>query len=385
MIKIYMSIVISLFIITNSMAQMEDTKKQESENIDCKQCHLCEIPTAANPCLKACPRFDALNIHKKVKQEPDIIIIDVLSNLYVPVVFSHQLHAEMSDMSGGCQICHHHNPTGAILVCKDCHEVSVKRADLSRPGLKGAYHRQCLGCHREWSHTTKCAICHALKSAVKKAEADSADLTDIVGTSHPPFSQPEKIVYETDSDEGKLVTFYHDQHVDLFGFDCVNCHQKENCSKCHDLGKPTLAEQLLPGKPIKIHKSEAEHHQKCFNCHEDAKCNLCHDNEEKRPFNHQLSSGWKLKLYHQGLPCGRCHINMEISKKISRQCVTCHKDWRNGSFNHAVTGLKLDENHRDNDCKDCHINNNYSSAPQCNECHDQEIVYPKRLPGNRVF
>ena len=65
--------------------------------------------------------IDAQNSHNKIKPEPDIIIIDVLSNLYVPVIFSHQLHAEMSDMFGGCQICHHHNPLGAILVCKDCH------------------------------------------------------------------------------------------------------------------------------------------------------------------------------------------------------------------------------------------------------------------------
>ncbi len=381
--KIYIIVFICLAIATCGMAQMDIVKGSDKKKIDCKQCHLCENPTAVNPCLKMCPRFDALSSPHTTKLKPDVIIIDIISDLYVPVVFSHQLHAEMSDMSGGCQICHHHNPPGAILACRDCHEVSVKRADLNRPGLKGAYHRQCLGCHREWSHTTKCSICHALKSALKTTEA-SADSTDIVGTTHPPFSQPEKIVYETSSDEGKLITFYHNEHVNLFGFACVNCHQKENCSKCHDLAKPTLAEQLLPGKPVKIHKSEAEHHMKCSACHENAKCNFCHDNKEKMPFNHLVSSGWKLKSYHQGLSCIRCHINMEISKKISHQCSACHKGWYSGNFNHTVTGLKLDENHKDNDCGDCHINSNYSTTPECQECHDQDIAFPKELPGKRV-
>ena len=57
-------------------------------------------------------------------------------------------------MGGGCENCHHYNTSGPILKCSSCHESSRKREDVSIPDLKGAYHRQCMDCHREWSHDT---------------------------------------------------------------------------------------------------------------------------------------------------------------------------------------------------------------------------------------
>lgn len=319
-------------------------------------------------------------MHDSADDAPDVIIMDLLSNIYVPVVFSHQLHAQMADMSGGCQICHHYNPPGAILDCGECHENSPKRADLSKPSLKGAYHRQCLGCHREWSHSTDCVVCHALRSKETEEQVES-DITDIIETTHPPILEPDKLVFETNNEDGPIVSFYHTEHVDLFSLKCVNCHTKEGCIKCHDLSQPTLAEQIKTGQKIKIHKSEDDHHKACFNCHSNEKCNFCHSDKEKNPFNHLTRTGWNLSPYHNKIVCDQCHREEQKYSGLNKNCHNCHSDWNQENFNHTLTGLILDENHIENDCEDCHVDLIYLRTPGCDNCHEEDISYPKQKPG----
>jgi hypothetical protein len=100
---------------------------------------------------------------------PETITIDSLATLYGPVEFSHAQHAEIA---GNCAKCHHHSPKGVTTACGECHEAIVvyhystdkKGPDL---GLKGAYHRQCMGCHEKMgSGPLGCTDCHEKK--VKK-------------------------------------------------------------------------------------------------------------------------------------------------------------------------------------------------------------------------
>lgn len=96
------------------------------------------------------------------------------------------------DLAEGCETCHHHT-TGspvagspcvachggkgkaATVSCKGCHlpepftsealrakEADITRYHLDKPGLKGAYHLGCLGCHKEMGAPTGCRECHAL-------------------------------------------------------------------------------------------------------------------------------------------------------------------------------------------------------------------------------
>ena len=377
--------IIILVLIGVTFVQTSEKKQHSEQKIDCQLCHSCDNPTKKDPCLKECPRLQLIKVHGSPEEGPEVVIIDELSDisdLYVPVVFSHKLHAEMSELSGGCSICHHRNPPEAkrILTCKECHEPTPIKADLSKMGLKGAYHRQCLGCHREWSHTTECAVCHALKST-EDTKVASVDSSDIMGTKHPPIPEPGKIIYETDYKKGKLVTFYHDEHTKLFGIKCADCHQKESCNKCHDLSKPTLAEQIASSGPIKVDKSVEEQHQPCFSCHQNEKCSKCHGNKSKKRFDHALSANWPLKHYHKKIACTRCHGEKTEFTKLNKKCSKCHKVWNSENFNHKVTGLILDENHIENDCEDCHAGRNYMKKPTCDNCHD-DISYPKSKPGS---
>lgn len=100
---------------------------------------------------------------KDIKMGPDEVLINEIEKEYWPVQFSHRLHAEMTAMDRGCQDCHHFQEVGGITACKNCHPPHIADENLEQPGLKGAYHRQCLGCHQDWSHDTQCDICHIKK------------------------------------------------------------------------------------------------------------------------------------------------------------------------------------------------------------------------------
>ncbi|MCX6552096.1 MAG: Ni/Fe-hydrogenase cytochrome b subunit [Acidobacteria bacterium] len=123
-------------------------------------------------------------------------VLSARSEDYEPVAFSHRIHDEL--VGGDCGVCHHrfasdekdrvgtdirefHGQFGVKLggACSTCHQDMEKNppqgcarchgapyeADApSRIGLKGAYHRQCIGCHERQlkpaSAPTACNGCH---------------------------------------------------------------------------------------------------------------------------------------------------------------------------------------------------------------------------------
>jgi Ni/Fe-hydrogenase subunit HybB-like protein len=76
-----------------------------------------------------------------------------------------QMHQEMDVLLGGaCSNCHEDLGTTTFQPCADCHREPVEPDDPTRPGLKAAYHRQCLGCHERTlagaAAPTDCRSCH---------------------------------------------------------------------------------------------------------------------------------------------------------------------------------------------------------------------------------
>ena len=128
-----------------------------------------------------------------IDEAPTSVTIDFLQDLYGPVDFDHQMHAE----SYACNACHHHttgdgtqdntcakchaNSAAADDVsCSDCHQqnktATVSHASptegtsyhIDKPGIKGALHLQCLGCHQTDDGPTGCQDCHAFSQAGRK-------------------------------------------------------------------------------------------------------------------------------------------------------------------------------------------------------------------------
>ena len=364
-----------LIILSNfSFSQSDHVKYYEEFEYSCSTCHECKNPTKKSPCLKSCPRFDLITIYHSAEEAPENIIMNYDyfgPDLYKEVVFSHKVHAEMSNIGGGCAMCHHNNPPGRILPCNNCHTLERKRIDIDLPDLKGAYHRQCIDCHRKWDHKIKCEFCHARNQDGKEDKKNIEQ--SIKNRIHEKIEKPQRIVFETDTDEGEKVTFYHNEHVNLFGFKCTDCHSNESCVKCHD--KNTTGREISESEEI---------HEFCSPCHDvENRCNFCHSNNIKAPFNHAVRTGFSLLKYHNRVSCKNCHGKQKDFKNINNNCNSCHKNWSSENFNHKITGIVLDENHIENDCEDCHKNSKYNLNPSCEDCHDK-IKFPDKIPGKRI-
>jgi len=288
-------------------------------------------------------------------ERPEIVIIDHLADLYRPVVFAHNLHAEMSNMTGGCENCHHYSEqSGSIPACRECHDPDPTLGTLGQPSLKGAYHRQCINCHLDWSHENACGFCH--EQVEGSLAAVPRDTTDIVGVPHPLIEAQATYIYETTHDEGRLVTFHHIDHVDKFGKVCADCHRGDSCSHCHS------SEKIEP-TPI-------EHVSTCCSCHGERDCNFCHSDESQPQFEHMASTGWDLAPYHNEVSCSVCHGNPESFEHPESTCTDCHIHWEVDSFDHSVTGVILDDDHIEEDCDSCHMDMDFSTEPSCTDCHD---------------
>jgi hypothetical protein len=242
--------------------------------VGCKQCHECEIPTKLNPCLKKCPRDRMVTAHPSADSGPAIVTLNSLTgtpDVYEPVKFDHRGHAHMSDMSGGCAQCHHYNLTGDVLACKACHAVgaSSKNVDLSKPNLKGAYHRQCVNCHRESGLETTCdGVCHRPKSANSAAVAEARPEKAAVHV-----MKPDRLVFESANADAKTVTFYHSDHTERFGLACSSCHTNERCSTCH-------RSDAASAKPLNHLEGG---HDRCSTCHTVTEnCEKCHGTTPSR-------------------------------------------------------------------------------------------------------
>lgn len=250
---------------------------------------------------------------------PNILVIEQLSNQYVPVRFNHKSHIQpMAVMGMECSNCHHYSLPDSFPPCRKCHsqtrgEISSK-FPLDRPSLEGAYHRKCINCHREWSHDIECSACHTKKVA---GETVKIDVTADVDWEHPVMEAEDRKVYNTNYHGGPIVTFLHKEHVELFEIDCVDCHREGNCSFCHPFGVE---------KPKEAAKSELEIHKSCVSCHllED-NCQQCHTNTTKQGFDHGKRTGWPLEGDHIELKCRSCHIGKGTFSKLEAECDACHK------------------------------------------------------------
>lgn len=164
------------------------SKKAGKENQDsCKTCHSISPDQLqpADPALVA--KAALLNQSSRytvvaVDKIPETITIEALSNEYQPSKFPHRKivqaifkrveKSEMAkvfhtDQAGICMGCHHNSPKSLEPPkCVSCHNKKGQGPD-GRPGLKGAYHGQCITCHQKMKveavAATDCVKCHEKK------------------------------------------------------------------------------------------------------------------------------------------------------------------------------------------------------------------------------
>jgi hypothetical protein len=109
---------------------------------------------------------------------PDTVKIGILSKKFKPAVMPHRAIVDSlagyitrskiaahfhGDKNVLCQGCHHHGAIGLKpALCENCHGKPFNEHALFKPGLKGAFHGQCVGCHEVMhiKETSDCTLCH---------------------------------------------------------------------------------------------------------------------------------------------------------------------------------------------------------------------------------
>ena len=150
----------------------------------CTTCHSGSLERLANPAKKAEPET---LFPEKLKTEMEL---GLLEKEYLPSKFKHKdIVKALTDISNKsplatyfhkeetslCRSCHHIGPLEKgkpVAPCSTCHTLRPE-PDSKTPTLLGAYHQQCIGCHRymkrpENKMPMKCEGCHKVKPAAAK-------------------------------------------------------------------------------------------------------------------------------------------------------------------------------------------------------------------------
>lgn len=159
----------------------------------CRTCHMdpveAGIQTASMDSKDVARRLlDSRKMTRATFKDEDIpekVIIKELSDKYEPAEMPHRKIVTTlmknigknklagyfhTDAGTICQSCHHNSPLSKKPPrCGSCHGKAFDESHVFRPGLKGAFHQQCMGCHGvlklEKPASTACADCHREKKS----------------------------------------------------------------------------------------------------------------------------------------------------------------------------------------------------------------------------
>ncbi|MFZ3047644.1 MAG: cytochrome c3 family protein, partial [Desulfatirhabdiaceae bacterium] len=168
-------------------------RPSKTDELTCQKCHMAAMPKTSEPLsidqeilmaktlLDSRQKQDTIFVDPKIEDIPEKVTIRVLSHQYEPVEFPHRKIAQTLLKNSSekkiagyfhtnqsmCQGCHHNSPASIKPPkCQSCHGKPFDETKLNVPGLLGAYHQQCMGCHKAMNMEKPmgCTECHKEKS-----------------------------------------------------------------------------------------------------------------------------------------------------------------------------------------------------------------------------
>lgn len=310
------------------------------------------------------------------KIEPD----GILKARFGDVVWNHELHARMKDISN-CSTCHHTERMGTTepRPCGDCHKLpgnedtlivpemfmdvqKVKYEGENGPPAMTALHAKCIGCHKAMSEgPEECRDCHTQKFAGAQGVVvwdHTVHSRKIDMDSHPGF-------------EGNCVSCHHqDKNV-------TNDGDYRACGTCH---KTAIENEMVIASGIKDH--EKFKHGECETCHtefnpedQNVSCTECHKGLELEPDADTAFTRPSLEQAIHG-KCNTCHNEEydKVEKSMPVYCKDCHEPNPNIIEISNEATLVWDHtrhaDYQDEPCATCH-HKDVETGPQlaCSSCH----------------
>lgn len=297
---------------------------------------------------------------------------------YEPVRFMHKAHA--TRLGGDCTICHHRTQQqdgdriGRAIdttelanerpsSCISCHQQPNEPDYPTRQGLKGAYHQQCIGCHKTTSSAAPadCEACH------HQHVPDHTDLIRIAGQPDP--GQLTARCLECHREQGRDVL--QTAHWNWAGPSPYTVGQEHRS----DLGKHAVFNNYC----IHVGSNIA----RCAQCHvgygwvdesfdfkdpENIDCLVCHDAtgtyRKAAPNGGMPEEGINLVRIAQNIgrpsrdTCGRCHFFGGGGANVK------HGDLEPALFEPSAD-LDVHMGGHDMRCQDCHTTTKHRIAGQC--------------------
>ena len=284
---------------------------------------------------------------------------------------------------------------GELTTCRDCHTdhngptASLTTLDLTsfphdRVGFSLLGHQ-----NRATGSAFACSDCHA-------GDYTSFEL-DICGSCHSQLDEP-----------------FLQAHVQVFGQDCLACHDgvdtygsdfdhtqtlfplqerhaELECAECHPAARSRADLQATPQECIACHAEDDAHAgefgERCGGCHS---MSSWQDVE----FDHSQAA-FPLTGAHLEVNCQDCHMD-ELFAGTPQECFACHTEddphegefgercgechntasWEGAEFDHSLSAFPLTGAHLEVDCQRCHIDNLFIGTPQdCFACHAQDDAH----------
>ncbi len=258
---------------------------------------------------------------------------------------------------------------------------------------------ECKACHvAPWgvmTMTDRCAACH-LNVAAQMREV--ASLHGVMthknpnlkcGHCHPDHRGPDApLTVATGADFPHEELGYslngHQLTVTREAFLCSDCHAGDIttfdpavCADCHrqmDLAFTTAHELGWGGNCLSCHDgvdtygNDFNHNNFVFPLigkHVEVSCYACHTDAR---------SVADMQAARQD--CAACHLSQdEHAGRFGADCGVCHsaEGWTPAKFDHTLSVFKLEGEHTEVACEDCHKNNVYQGTPtDCYSCHAQD-------------
>jgi len=278
-----------------------------------------------------------------------------LVDQYEAVPFDHAGHEDYAD---DCETCHHHaSDVEHTPPCRECHgEIS---GDLRKPGLKGAYHRQCMNCHREMdAGPMGCEECHPKLESAARPDIEQLALAAV----------PDKLRLGHLSEAYAGVDFTHKRHVELTD-GCAVCHHHSGevevappCRECHNT--PRKLEKAYHGQCLGCHKTVSIKRQGVpLNCRD---CHAPRTAPKTVSLNHIKAKHGPVEFDHDthivtARLCTDCH-HSHTGFGPFRSCRACH-----GPGKEAAEDLGLEDAYHEQ-CMGCHEKDDQGPT-DCDDCH----------------
>ncbi len=256
----------------------------------------------------------------------------------------------------------------------------------------------CGKCHAApWSAETmsdRCVVCHtSIQSELGNKDALHGAIQVLNPAAECRFCHPEHrgpnaslTIMENGSFPHQVVGFSlaaHPRRTDGLDFTCQDCHtqsvatfEKATCINCHRQENTVFTTAHI-----------LEFGEGCLDCHDGV--------DRYSNFNHGRVK-FSLTGKHVDVVCSKCHLNARTVadlKNTPQACASCHlaedehdgrfgtdcgachspEGWKPAKFDHNLAAFKLEGEHAEASCEDCHVDGQYKNTPSdCYSCHKQD-------------